>query len=349
MTSRIAHRTSRRSGVALAAAAAAVLVVAACSSSAGGSKDAALSIAVADESAFISLPLPLAQSLGFYKKNGLNVSLDSVQGGAQAAQAMVGGSADIAEIAMDTSIQLDSQKPDYVAFGALTRYYTGMLVAAPGNTSITSVKNLAGQTIGVTAPGSSSQRFVQYLMTKDGVNDSTARFVGIGAGATSIAALEHHKVAVAFLLEPAYTLLQKQNPGKPIPVLADTRTAAGDTQVFGAPDFPSTVLTAKTSWLDSHASTARKLMKAIAQTLQWISTHTAAQVAAKMPTSFYGGDESSYVKALTGLMTSFSPTGEVPADGVQSVYRVLTQFVPSVKQSGITATSTYTNKYLSAS
>lgn len=333
--------------LAVAAAASALVSLAACGTS--GSSGTSVTMAVADQSAFISLPVALAQQLGYYAKEGLSVKLQSVTGGAQAANALVSGGVDTSVVAFDTLLQLNAKNPGFQSFATLTRYYTGLLVAAPGNTKINSVAALAHTTVGVTSPGSSSERFVQYLLSRHGVAPSSVSFVGVGAGETAIAALEHGKVSTAFLLQPALTLLQKQNPGKRITVLADTQNAAGDKAVFNSANYPATVLAAKRSWLSANSATARKVSKAIMLALQWIQQHSAEQIAGKVPTSFYGGDKATYTRALAGLKDSFSPDATMPVDGANAVDRVLRQFQPGYSSRGEAVSKSYTNSYLPAS
>lgn len=313
-------------------------------SRAHGSSPASVSMSVADESAFISLPVVLAQQLGYYQKEGVDVSLSSAQGGAQAADALVSGSADTAVVAFDTLLSLDSKKVGYASFATLTRYYTGILVAAPGDKAITSVKSLAHTTIGITSPGSSSERFVDYLLTRNGVNPKTVSFVSVGVGETAIAALTHHEVSAAFILQPDLTILEAELHGK-VKVLTNTQTAAGDVAAFGAPYYPSTVLAAKSSWLASHASVAHKIDLALGDTMRWIAGHSAAQITAKMPASYYAGDKGTYVQALATIKASFSPSGQMPASAAVAVDRVLVKFLPGFASAHVDLAETYTNAY----
>ena len=303
-----------------------------------------VSMSVADESAFISLPVVLAQQLGYYKKEGLNVTLSSANGGAQAADALVSGSTDTAVVAFDTLLSLDTKKAGYESFVTLMRYYTGILVAAPGDTSITSVKSLAHTTVGITSPGSSSERYVDYLLTRAGVNPSTVSFVSIGVGSTALAALLHHEVSAAFILQPDLTILEAEEHGK-VRVLSNTQTEAGDVPAFGEPYYPSTVLAAKATWLTSHPVAAHDMDIALAETLKWIRTHSAAQITAKMPASYYAGDKSVYVASLATIRGSFSTNGQMPASAASAVYRVLVKFLPGFAKANVPLGKTYTNAY----
>lgn len=343
----------KRWGLAGAGAWATAAVVAACASGgaptgptneSSAASTIQVSMTVADESAFISLPVVLAQQLGYYQKEGLDVSMFSAKGGAQAADALVSGSADTAVVAFDTLLSLDAKKLGYESFATLTRYYTGILVAAPGDKAITSVKSLAHTTIGITSPGSSSERYIDYLLTRQGVNPSTVSFVSIGVGSTALAALAHHEVSAAFLLQPDLTILEAQEHGD-VRVLSNTQTAAGDVAAFGSPYYPSTVLAAKSTWLTSHASVAHRLDLALAETMKWIGSHSSAQITAKMPASYYADDKSTYIAALATIKASFSPNGQMPASAAETVNRALVKYLPGYASAHLALSKTYTNAY----
>ena len=52
-------------------------------------------LAVGGKAAFYYLPLTIAEQLGYFKDEGLDVEISDFAGGAKALQALVGGSADV--------------------------------------------------------------------------------------------------------------------------------------------------------------------------------------------------------------------------------------------------------------
>ena len=83
----------------------AVLMTTAC---AHASKDGAphVRIAIGGQNQMIYLPTTLAQELGLYREEGLDVELQDFAGGAKALQALVGGSADVVSGFYDHTIQM---------------------------------------------------------------------------------------------------------------------------------------------------------------------------------------------------------------------------------------------------
>ena len=70
---------------------------------------------------------------------------------------------------------------------------------------VKSAADLKGMKIGVTAPGSSTNFFVNYLIAKAGGNYKDAAFIGVGGGASGVAAIQKGEIdAACFFLTQAY-------------------------------------------------------------------------------------------------------------------------------------------------
>ena len=68
------------------------------------------------------LPTTLAQALGYYEAEGLDVELQDFEGGAKALQALIGGSADVVSGYYDHTIQMAAEGREFVAFVTMLRY-----------------------------------------------------------------------------------------------------------------------------------------------------------------------------------------------------------------------------------
>jgi hypothetical protein len=68
-----------------------------------------VSIAVGGKAAFYYLPLTIAEQLGYFKDEGLDVEISDFAGGARALQAVVGGSADVVSGAYEHTINMQAR------------------------------------------------------------------------------------------------------------------------------------------------------------------------------------------------------------------------------------------------
>lgn len=309
----------------------------------GGEK---VTIGVGGQTLLTYLPTTLAEQLGFYEKQGLDVDLQDLQGGSKALTAMIGGSTDVTSGYYEHTIQMQAKKQSIEAFVNENLSSGLALVVAPKNEgSITSLKDLKGKNVGVTAPGSSTDMFVKFLLTKDGMKGTDASVSAVGAGSSAVAAVENGQVDAAVMLEPDISVLAKRIGHDP-KIIADVRTPEGLKEVFGASAWPSSSLYAKTDWLQKNPETAKKLAAAIQETLQWISDHSGEEIAAKMPEKFAGGDEKQYAKVIGDLKKTLSTNGEFTEEGVQAVLETQRVANPEVGDKEIHLSKTYTNEFL---
>src|SRR5438445_8709635 len=75
-----------------------------------------VSIAVGGKNLFYYLPLTVAEQLGYFKDEGLQVEISDFAGGAKALQAMVGGSADVVSGAYEHTINMQVKGQIITAF-----------------------------------------------------------------------------------------------------------------------------------------------------------------------------------------------------------------------------------------
>jgi NitT/TauT family transport system substrate-binding protein len=305
---------------------------------------AKVTIAVGGAGCLCYLPTVLAQQLGEYQKAGVDVELVNFKGGSQALTAVLGGSADVVSGYYDHCVNLAAKNQAMEAFVVYDRYPGLVLVVSPKHTAaIKSIKDLAGKKIGVSAPGSSTDFFLKYLLSKNGVDANSIGVIGIGLEATAVAAQEQGMVEAAVMLDPAVTLLQSKY--KDLKILSDTRTQHDTLAVFGG-EYPGGALYTRTDWIAKHEKETQALTNAIVATLKWIHSHSAEEIMAKMPPDMVGADKQLYLAALKNTIPMYSTTGSMDPKGAQAVLAVFSQSVPEIAKANIDLAKTYTNKFV---
>lgn len=301
-------------------------------------RPAEVKIAIGGQAQLIYLPATLAESLGFYKDAGLNVTLLDFPGGAKALEALMGGSADVVCGFYDHTIQMAAQGKDLRAFVAMLRY-PGLVLVSP---SAGRIEDLKGKTVGVSAPGSSTHMFLNYLLVKHGMKPDDVSNASIGMSATAVGAVTHNKVDAAVMTDPALAIVRKQMPG--LHILSDTRTAEGVRSVFGVENYPSAVLYSKTEWVEKNRETAKQLAGVITKTLSWMREHSPEEIREKMPASFRTEDPATDIEVLRTAQAMLSVDGKFTPEAVEAVYKVLSTSLPAVRDAKIDLSNTYTNK-----
>jgi NitT/TauT family transport system substrate-binding protein len=301
-------------------------------------------IAIGGAGCLCYLPTVLAQQLGEYDKAGVKVELINFKGGSQALTAVLGGSADVVSGYYDHCVNLAAKNKALSAFTTYDRYPGLVLAVAPKSANtIKSIKDLAGKKVGVSAPGSSTDFFLKYLLRKNGMDPNNTSVIGIGLDATAVAAMEQGQVDAAVMLDPAVTLMQNRN--KDFKILTDTRTQKDTLDVFGG-EYPGGSLYAPVEWIAKNEKAAAGLAHAIVATLKWIHSHSPEEIMAKMPDELVGNDKALYLAALKNTIPMYSNNGKMDPKGAQAVLDVFSQSVPEIANAKIDLSKTYTNKYV---
>jgi NitT/TauT family transport system substrate-binding protein len=305
-----------------------------------------VTIAVGGQAGMVYLPTTLAHELGYYEDEGLEVTIEDFEGGSEALQSLLAGSADVVSGFYDHTIQMAAEGRELQAFVTMLQYPGLKLVVAPDRAGeISSVADLDGEVVGVTAPGSSTDLFLKYLLAKNDMSADAASVTAIGATSTAVAALEKGKVAAGVMIEPAVAALDDRTGGS-LEILADTTTQSQVEEVFGVESYPASVFYSTAEWIEANPETAGKLASAITKALQYVHEHSPQEIMQAMPDEFVGGNPEIYLEGLKSTLPTFSTDGIMQEDGPAAVEEVLSLSLPEVKNADIDLSNTYTNEFV---
>jgi NitT/TauT family transport system substrate-binding protein len=303
-----------------------------------------LKIMVGGLSKQIYLPNKLTQQLGYFKQEGLDVTLIDEASGQSSENELLAGQVDAGSGSYNHTIELQALGKQMQAV-VLLNIAPGEaeIVSAKAASQIHSVQDLKGKNLGVTELGSGTQTLTTALLHTAGITPSQVHFVPVGAGDTFIAALQQGKIDAGMTTEPTISRILANGAGK---VLVDLRSPQSTQAALGGP-YPFICLFMLNSYVNGHKDVVQKLVNAYVKTLKWMQTHSAAQIADAMPADYYAGNKTLYVTALQNQMGIFSPDGLMPAGAPQSVLNVENQsnLIPQGKQ--IDLSLTYTNEFAS--
>jgi len=312
--------------------------------SSGAAMAAKVTLAIGGASCLCYLPTVLANQLGEYKKAGVDVDLVTFKGGSESLKAVIGGSADVVSGYFDHCVNLAARGQHLQSFVVYDRFPGLVLVVSPKHTNeIKSVKDLANKKVGVSAPGSSTDFFLKYLLSKNGVDPNSVGVIGVGLGGSAIAAMEQGEIDAAVMLDPAVTILK--NKYKDLEILSDTRSQKDTLAVFGG-EYPGGALYTRADWIAAHPKEVQGMTNAIIATLKWIHSHTPEEIAAKMPPEYVGQDKATYIAALRNTIPMYSDDGKMDPKGAAAVLAVFSQSSPAVKNAHIDLSKTFTNAFV---
>ncbi|HKU11647.1 MAG TPA: ABC transporter substrate-binding protein, partial [Sinomonas sp.] len=346
---------------AVAAAGAIALSLAACGnstasstgSSSGGSTGAAsgsadmptVKLMVGGIDKQIYLPYMLAQQLGYYQKYGVKVELSTEQeGGVGAEDAMASGQVDMAGAWYIHTVDFQSKGKKVTNLVQLSGAPGERIMCSP-KANVHSGADLKGKTVGVTDLGSGTDELTQFIASKAGLSKNDYHTIAVGAGATAIAAIQRGSADCVMTTQPTVGALESKNLAVPA---IDLATADGAKAALGG-TLPSAGLLAQSDWVSSHEDAAQKVVDALVDTMHWISTHSAADIADKLPQDYVQNatiTKDQYVAALNQDKAQFLPDGIMPAGGPKTIFEE--EKTIGVDTSKVNIADTFTQKYAEA-
>jgi len=331
-----------RRGFAIGAAAAAASIAAPALRAQPRIEKPKLSLAVGGKSAFYYLPLTISEQLGYFKSEGLDVEISDFAGGAKSLQALMGGSADIVSGAYEHTINMQSRNQfiqEFVLMGRAPQISVGVSTKTMGG--YTSVTELRGKKIGVSAPGSSTNMVANLLLSRAGVKAADVSYVGVGTSSGAIAAVRSGQIDAISNTDPIMTMLEQKGEVK---IISDTRTLKGTQDIFGGP-MPAACLYTRVDFLKANPNTCQALSNAIVRGLKWLQTAGPSDIIKTVPESYLLGDRALYLAAFNKIREAIALDGVIPEEGTRTALRALSSFEPDVHPDKIDLAKTYTNEF----
>ena len=303
-----------------------------------------ITIAVGGKNLFYYLPLSVAERKGYFKEEGLEVEIPDFAGGAKALQALVGGSADMVSGAYEHTINMAAKKQPIKAV-VLQAKYSSIVLLLPKEKAAKykGPADLKGLKVGVTAPGSSTNMFVNNILAKGGLKPTDIAVVGVGAGSGAVAAMEKGEIDAMSNLDPVITQLEAT--GKYVAV-ADSRTEKGMNEIYGG-DYHASVIYITDEFIKKNPNTVQAVVNAMVRANRWIAKATPQEIVDLMPDAYKAANPSLYKAGLLKNMIGYSEDGQMSMKAAQNVYKVLKQFEPSVIAAGnaIKLENTFDNEF----
>jgi len=301
-----------------------------------------VAIAVGGKAAFYYLPLTIAEQLGYFKAEGLDVTISDFAGGSRALAAVVGGSADVVSGAYEHTINMQSKGQIFRAFvlqGRAPQIAVGVSTKSMPNYQ--SIADLRGRKIGVSAPGSSTNMIANYVLARGGLKPTDVSIVGVGTASGAIAAMRSGQLDAMSNTDPIMTMLTQAGE---VRIIADTRTLKGTRDLFGG-SMPAGCLYAPADFVQKNPNTTQALANAIVRALKWIEKAGPSDIIKTVPEAYLLGDRALYLASFNSVREAIATDGLIPDDGPRTALKALAAFEPSIKPDQIDLAKTFTNEF----
>ncbi len=228
-------------------------------------------------------PLYVAMNQGFFKDEGLTVTLTNGGGSDTSMTALLSGSADIILAGPETVVYTNQGniKDAPVVFGQLTQCDGSFIVSKEDNENFT-LDDLVGETIIGGRKGGLPAMTLQYIIENNGytIGEGTDKInlrTDVAFNLTASVWDAEASVKYCTLFEPTATNVEKEGKGH---VVASLGKLSGS--------IPYTCFAAKESYLKKHNKQAEKFLKAVAKGYDYIIANDSMTVAKALEKSFTG-------------------------------------------------------------
>ena len=299
-------------------------------------------ISVDGKASFAYLPLTIADQLGFFREEGLDVQINDYPDAAAAGQALLTGAADICSGSFERTLNLQSKnqmvkafvlqsRTPQIAFGLSTR---NLPIAA-------SMVDLRGKKVGVMTLDSAASLMTYLLLAKAGVNTQDVSLIPVGSSGMALNAIRSGQIDALCSSDPVMTMLEQKGDVK---IISDARSLRGASELFGG-SMPSACLYATVDFVQKNPNTCQALTHAIVHSLKWLQTAGPGDIIKAVPDSYLLGDRALYLASFNKIRQCISLDGFLPEDGPITVLNALSRFDSSLQQAKIDVSRTYTNVF----
>lgn len=285
------------------------------------------------------LTVQLAIGLGAFAQEGLEIEIVKVESVAKESYLMQ-------QPLVDGKLDASFHWFQHVVFGArhglplkavmmiADTPHMQIVVANRVKDQIRSAADFKGRNIAEGAGYATKSLLTTYLAHRAGLpRDSYTAVLKEADGRREavLKALAEDRVDVLSFMEPMTSSILET---KKVSVLYDLTTRAGTVKALGAP-FPSHSLFLSATFIEKNPDTVQRLVNALVRARRFADTHTAEEIAAKLPASYFaGGDRAAAIDRIRKTRPGYARGNyALPPDAVKLVTDAIlwSKFDPSVE------------------
>ena len=337
------HSSTRRQFASSAACAAVAIAMPALQAQVKPEKTR-ITISVDGKASFAYLPLTIADQLGYFREEGLDVQINDYLEAASATQGLLTGAADVCSGSFERTLNLQAKNQVVTAFvlqGITPQIAFG--VSTRSASTNTTVSDLRGKKIGVPSLDSVASLMTQLLLLKAGLNIQDVNLIATGSSSAALGAIRSGQIDALCGADPVMTMLEQKGDVK---IISDARSLRGASQLFGG-SMPSACLYATGEFVLKNPNTCQALAYAIVHSLKWLQTAGPSDIIKAVPDSYLLGDRALYLASFNKIRQCISLDGVLPDDGPLTAFRALSRFDSGLQQAKVDVKKTFTNVFAS--
>ena len=300
-----------------------------------------VTVALTARNSLYHLPLMLADRLGYFRQQGLQVHLMAHESGAAGVASVVQGRADVLAGAFEHLFELQRKGHFFQGFVQMNATPMISLGVATGKTAPSQWPELRGARIGVSALESGTHWMASAWLLRHGLQAQDVHFVEVGTSVSALGALWEGQVDALCSPDPVMHWLEQRGE---IRLLAEARTASGAMQLAGGA-LPGGCLMAREDFLLRQPQAATVLAEGVVQALRWLQTAGATDLFKMVPVAPWISDRAVYLGALDRLRDAYARDGQFQEEAIFNAWRLHARVASSAPVARQQLARTFTNAF----
>lgn len=301
-----------------------------------------VTVALGARNSLYHLPLMLAERLGFFRQQGLQVQLLSHESGQAAVHSVLKGQADVLAGAFEHLFELQRQGQFLQAFVQMANTPMVSLGVSTMRAAPRSWQDLKSARIGVSALDSGTHWMSGLWLLRNGLQMQDVHFVEVGTSASALGALWEGQVDALCNPDPVMHWLEQRGE---VRLIAEARTPSGAHQL-AAGHLPGGCLMAREDFLSRHPQVAMALTDAVVQALRWLHTAGPTDLFKTVPVAPWITDRAVYLGAFFKLRDAYARDGFIQEDAVFNAWRMHVRVASPMPASRQLLARTFTNAFV---
>mgnify|MGYP005844255349 FL=1 len=263
---------------------------------------------------FAFLPIDYAKAAGYFDEEGLEVQQIATRGGGPDLTALISGDVQFNAAAGTYQIGAINAGRDIVnVYNFYNRNLIGLVLSgeAAEKTGVAAdapleqrLAALKGMNIGMTRPGSLTDKQVRHLLSLGGLTDQDAQIVAIGGPPNLLSALSQGAIAGFAISVPHYQIAAQRQGG----VIWVDNTKGDDPSID---PFMMESILATREYVQANPEVVRKMVKAIARAVARINDSTPEEVRVVVQGAFPKVEPEVMLIGIEAIQKTLNLTGDV--------------------------------------
>lgn len=254
----------------------------------------------------------IADAMGYFEEQGLDVEFAVYGDGPVAFQGMHAGDSQFCMLSIEPVFRAFDEGLESKVVAALD---TTRLYGFAGSKDITEISQLKGKTVFAGAPGSAPYSFIWSILEEGGLNPAEdVTFAQMQYGA-SITALEQGTIDASYM--------DHYNRNKFSAIGANFLVDGADMEtkkrVFGSEKFEGSIITATKKFVDENPETVQKFVNATVKGAKWLTSHSDEEVAEVLMPYHDGSTKEDLIERISLIKIAYSPDCKISAEGYEAM------------------------------